>query len=77
MKTMKAICKATVLALSLSVSAFAGDIANPDAPIGGTIRTTTSVSTLPASQTTTSWSATGSEEVYFVVDSLVQLVALL
>jgi hypothetical protein len=32
MKTMKAICTATVLSLTLSVSAFAGDISSPGAP---------------------------------------------
>ena len=76
MKTMKAICKATVLALSLSVSAFAGDIANPDAPAGGTIRGTTS-STLTTSQTAVSWSATSSEQVYVIVNGLLQVVSLL
>ena len=76
MKTMKAICKATVLALSLSVSAFAGDIANPDAPVGGTIRSTTS-STLTTSQTAVSWSATSSEQVYVIVNGLLQVVSLL
>ena len=73
---MKAICKATVLALSLSVSAFAGDIANPDAPVGGTIRSTTS-STLTTSQTAVSWSATSSEQVYVIVNGLLQVVSLL
>ena len=31
MKTLKAFCTATLLALTLSVSAFAGDIASPGA----------------------------------------------
>ena len=35
MKTMKAICTATVLALTLSVTAFAGDISSPGAPKTG------------------------------------------
>ena len=35
MKTMKAVCTATVLALTLSVSALAGDIAYPGAAHSG------------------------------------------
>ena len=31
MKTMKAFCTAIVLSLTISISAFAGDIATPDA----------------------------------------------
>ena len=37
MKTMKAICTATVLSLALSVSAFAGDISTPGASVTGGI----------------------------------------
>ncbi len=33
MKMMKAICTATVLSLTLSVSVFAGDISSPGAPV--------------------------------------------
>jgi hypothetical protein len=33
MKMMKTICTATVLALTLSIPAFAGDISTPGAPI--------------------------------------------
>ena len=40
MKKMKAICTATALVLSLSVTAFAGDIAAPGAPVCSTIGTT-------------------------------------
>ena len=37
MKTMKAFCTAIVLSLTISISAFAGDIATPGAAqIGGT-----------------------------------------
>ena len=73
---MKAICKATVLALSLSVSAFAGDIASPGAPIPGAVGTTTSVSSAPTNQTDVDWSATGSAEMYVVMNGLLQLVSL-
>jgi hypothetical protein len=45
MKKMKAFCTATVLALTLSVSAFAGDIASPGAAYPGGIGTSGSVST--------------------------------
>jgi hypothetical protein len=41
MKTMKAVCTATVLALTLSVSAFAGDISSPGAPKSCDIGTST------------------------------------
>ena len=48
MKTMKAFCTATVLSLTISISAFAGDIATPGAartcdPGTGTISTTPSL----------------------------------
>jgi len=33
MKSLKAICPAAVLALALSVSAFAGDVETPGAPL--------------------------------------------
>ncbi len=47
MKTMKAVCTATVLALTLSGPAFAGDIACPDAARpGGTV--TSGVSSVPS-----------------------------
>ena len=39
MKTVKAICTATILALALSVSAFAGDIASPGITSTGEILT--------------------------------------
>jgi hypothetical protein len=39
MKTVKAICTATILALALSVSAFAGDIASPGITATGEILT--------------------------------------
>jgi len=47
MKKMKAFCTATVLALTLSVSAFAGDIATPGAACVGDIGTPGSASTAP------------------------------
>lgn len=46
MKTMKAICTATVLSLTLSVSAFAGDISSPGAPVTCDPDTPGAVSTL-------------------------------
>jgi hypothetical protein len=48
MKKMKAFCTATVLALTLSVSVFAGDIASPGAAQPSDIGTPGSVSTAPA-----------------------------
>jgi hypothetical protein len=54
MKTIKAICTAAVLALTLSISAFAGDIAAPGAPKTVDFGTTGAVSTeLSASSTGT------------------------
>jgi len=47
MKKIKAFCAVTVLALTLSVSVFAGDIASPGAPQPGYIGTPSSVSTPP------------------------------
>ncbi len=47
MKKMKAFCTATVLALTLSVSAFAGDIATPGMALPGDLGTPGSVSTAP------------------------------
>jgi len=47
MKKMKAFCAATVLALTLSVSVFAGDIASPGTAQPGDIGTPGSVSTPP------------------------------
>ena len=41
MKTMKAFCTAIVLSLTISISAFAGDIATPDAVKTGQISTPT------------------------------------
>jgi hypothetical protein len=35
MKTLKAMCMATILALALSVSAFGGDVSTPGAPAPG------------------------------------------
>ncbi|HEX9630237.1 MAG TPA: hypothetical protein VF961_09470 [Pyrinomonadaceae bacterium] len=47
MKKIKAFCAVTVLALTLSVSVFAGDIASPGAAQPGDIGTPSSVSTPP------------------------------
>jgi hypothetical protein len=47
MKKMKAFCTATVLALTLSVSAFAGDIATPGTAQPGGTATPSSVATAP------------------------------
>ena len=47
MKKTKAFCTATVLALTLSVSVFAGDIATPGAAQPGDTGTPSSVSTPP------------------------------
>jgi len=54
MKTMKAICTATVLALTLSVSAFAGDISTPGAAHsgGGSDAVTTTLPTLSTDAST-------------------------
>jgi hypothetical protein len=41
MKTMKAFCTAIVLSLTISISAFAGDIATPDAAKTGQTSTAT------------------------------------
>ena len=46
MKMMKAICTTTVLALTLSVPAFAGDISTPGMALSGDISTPGVVSTL-------------------------------
>lgn len=45
MKTMKAVCTATVLALTLSISAFAGDISTPGSARTGDISTPGAVQT--------------------------------
>jgi hypothetical protein len=52
MKTMKAFCTAIILSLTISISAFAGDIATPGAAQAGD----TSTGTL---STTTSGQSTG------------------
>jgi hypothetical protein len=52
MKTMKAVCTATLLALTLSVSAFAGDISSPGALTTGEIGTPGAVSTTTSTQST-------------------------
>jgi len=51
MKTMKAFCTAIVLSLTISISAFAGDIATPDAAQTGQTSTTI-LSTSPSVQPT-------------------------
>ena len=43
MKTLKVICTATVLALALSVTAFAGEISSPGSPTPGNVPTVTTV----------------------------------
>jgi hypothetical protein len=45
MKMIKAICTATVLALTLSIPAFAGDISTPGTALSGDISTPGVVST--------------------------------
>ena len=75
MKTMKAICTATVLALVLSVSAFAGDIAAPGAPTPSTDVTSTgdlTVSTDP----TMDVSATSSTYVDLFTENVLALISL-
>lgn len=62
MKTMKAFCTATVLALTLSVSAFAGDIASPGSAKTGDIGTPGAVSTAPLHTNTEVVSDLGTEE---------------
>ncbi|HBB87380.1 MAG TPA: hypothetical protein DC047_07170 [Blastocatellia bacterium] len=53
MKTMKAFCTAIVLSLTISISAFAGDIAAPGAPRTGDspVTISTDPSALPADTT--------------------------
>ncbi len=48
MKTMKAFCTAIILSLTISISAFAGDIATPGAARTGDSSTGT-ISTTPSS----------------------------
>jgi hypothetical protein len=48
MKTMKAFCTAIVLSLTISISAFAGDIATPGAACTGTTSTSGAISTDPS-----------------------------
>jgi len=45
MKTLKAICTATVLALALSVTALAGEISSPGSPTPGNAPTVTTIGT--------------------------------
>ena len=72
MKTMKAVCTATVLALTLSVSAFAGDISTPGAanPGGtsGAVQTT-----LPTSSTDTPADLSKTEAFADILLSLVSM----
>ena len=51
MKTMKAFCTAIVLSLTISISAFAGDIATPGAALTGNTSTGTPT-TAPSTQST-------------------------
>jgi hypothetical protein len=51
MKTMKAVCATTVLALTLSVSAFAGDISSPGVALPGPGTVSTAPSTLSTDTT--------------------------
>jgi len=48
MKTMKAFCTAIVLSLTISISAFAGDIATPGAARTGDSNTGTTSTTPPS-----------------------------
>jgi hypothetical protein len=53
MKMMKAVCTATILVISLSVSAFAGDISLPGAPqADANVAGTVSADSTSASSTT-------------------------
>jgi hypothetical protein len=74
MKTMKAVCTATVLALTLSVSAFAGDISSPGAPKSGDIGTPGAVSTEPTSSDATT--VTSDVEMGALADILLALASL-
>jgi len=66
MKTMKAVCTATVLALTLSVPTFAGDISSPGAPKTGEIGTPGAVSTTPSTTTSGGDLAQGAFEDLFL-----------
>jgi hypothetical protein len=74
MKTMKAVCTATVLALTLSVSAFAGDISSPGAPKSGDIGTPGAVSTEPTTSDATT--VTSDVEMSALADILLALASM-
>ncbi len=75
MKKMKAFCTATVLALTLSVSAFAGDIATPGAAPGD-IGTPGSVSTAPPTLSTNEPAVVSNSEVDVLVDVLLEVLSM-
>ena len=51
MKTMKAFCTAIILSLTISISAFAGDIATPGAALTGDTTTGTLLTTTSGQST--------------------------
>ena len=75
MKTMKAVCTATVLALTLSVSAFAGDISTPGSAIPGGIGTGT-VATASYSTSTDAVAPIGDLEMGTFADMFLALVSM-
>ena len=76
MKKMKAFCTATVLALTLSVSVFAGDIASPGAAQPGDIGTPSSVPTAPATVSPNETAVVSSEDAGALGDVLLALLSM-
>jgi len=76
MKKMKAFCTAAVLALALSVSAFAGDIASPGAAQPGDIGTPGSVSTAPPTLSTNETAVVSNEDAGVLGDVLLAFLSM-
>jgi hypothetical protein len=76
MKTMKAVCTATVLALTLSVSAFAGDIATPGCARTGDTGTPGAVPTATAPISTEATAAISDLEMGTFADMFLALVSM-
>jgi len=76
MKKMKAFCTATVLALTLSASVFAGDIASPGAAQPGDIGTSGCVSTAPPTVSPNETAVVSSGDAGVLSDVLLALLAM-
>ena len=76
MKKMKAFCRATVLALTLSVSVFAGDIATPGAACPGDSGTPGSVSTAPQTLSSIEPAVVSNSDVDVLGEVIVALLAM-